>query len=190
MTGQPDSTYHRGMTQNKEHRNPRIAELIDCLQLEPHVEGGFFHRSFRADHRPPVVTEAGGRVLMSAIYYLLTRLSPVGHFHRNISDIVHFFHEGDPVTYYLIDPDGELRTCVMGPDVAAGQHLQLVVRGGVWKASRLPEAGTQGYALIGEAVAPGFEYEDMMIGTRQDLQQQFPQHAALIEGLCHHHRPD
>lgn len=66
---------------------------------------------------------------------------------------------------------------MLGPDLAAGQQLQLTVRGGVWKASHLPE-GT--YGLISEAVSPGFEFADMTLGERELLLNQFPQHAAMI----------
>ena len=67
---------------------------------------------------------------------------------------------------------------MLGPDLAAGQQLQLAVPGGVWKASHLPRGD---YGLISEAVAPGFEYEDMQLGEREALLRRFPQHRALIE---------
>ena len=120
---------------------------------------------------------------MTSIFYLLTADSPVGQWHLNRSDIVHYFHLGSPLHYYLIHPDGRLETAVLGPDLAAGQRLQLTVPGGVWKASHLP-AGD--YGLISEAVSPGFEYEDMQLGERSTLLQAFPQHAELI----HAYTPD
>ena len=36
-----------------------------------------------------------GTSLQQTRVYLLNSESPVGHFHRNKSDIVHFFHMGD-----------------------------------------------------------------------------------------------
>ena len=33
--------------------------LIEALQLEPHVEGGYFRRTFQADHRERIETPAG-----------------------------------------------------------------------------------------------------------------------------------
>jgi predicted cupin superfamily sugar epimerase len=45
--------------------------------------------------------------------------------------------------------------------------------------------GDFGYGLIGEAVAPGFEYSDMQLGqyylTITELLTLFPQHAVLIQ---------
>ncbi|MEQ8514532.1 MAG: cupin domain-containing protein [Chromatocurvus sp.] len=161
---------------------PTADQVVEQLGLEAHVEGGFFRRTYAAEERPTVATPQGDRYLMSSIFYLLTSQSPVGHFHRNRSDIVHYFHLGDPVTYYLLQPDGSLQTAVMGSDVLAGQKLQLTVPGGVWKASRL-SGGTHGYGLISEAVAPGFDYADMTLADRSALQSQFPAHRSLISAL-------
>ncbi|MEE4659939.1 MAG: cupin domain-containing protein, partial [Halieaceae bacterium] len=155
-----------------------VDTLIEALGLEAHVEGGYFRRIFQAEHRDRISTPAGERYTLTSIHYLLTADSPVGHWHLNRSDIVHYFHLGAPITYYLIHPDGRLETVVMGSDVARGQQLALVVRGGTWKASHLPEGD---YGLISEAVAPGFEYEDMTLGKRDSLLQQFPQHAEVVE---------
>lgn len=151
--------------------------LIEALQLEPHVEGGYFRRTFQADHRERIATPTGKRFTLTSIYYLLTRQSPIGHWHLNRSDILHFFHLGEPVTYYLIHPDGRLETVVLGPDPGQGHRLQLAVTGGTWKASSLEEGD---YGLISEAVAPGFEYGDMTLGRREELLRQFPGHESLI----------
>lgn len=160
-----------------------IARLIEALGLEAHVEGGYFRRNYEPDEGRKLKTGYGERFSMTCIYYLLTAESPIGHFHCNRSDIVHFFHSGDPVTYYLLTPSGELQQKVLGPDPVAGQHPQMVVPGGIWKASRLPEDGQHGYALLGEAVSPGFEYKDMELADPRRLSEQFPQHEALIRAM-------
>ena len=158
-------------------------QLIRALDLEGHIEGGYFRQTFKADDNNAVETANGQRVIMTSIYYLLTADSPIGHFHKNCSDIMHYFHLGDPITYYLIHPDGKLETRVLGPDVINGQELQFVVPGGVWKASRIGTDGFAGYGLIGEAVAPGFEYSDMQLGNTEQMLETFPQHAELIQLL-------
>lgn len=163
-------------------RKINAGELIAALGLEPHVEGGYFRRTFQADQREMLQTASGLRYLVTSIYYLLTEQSPVGQFHFNQSDILHYFHLGDPIEYSLIHADGSLQTLIMGNDVLAGQQLQLHVPGGIWKASRLLD-GTHGYGLISEAVSPGFDFADMQMGERQKLTAQFPQHRMLIEKL-------
>lgn len=164
---------------------PSAETVIRALDMEQHVEGGYYRRTFQADDRDPIMTREGERYLMTSIHYLLTDDSPVGHFHLNRSDIVHYYHLGDPLEYFLIHPDGELERVVMGPNVGEGQRLQLTVRGGIWKASRLMP-GAHGYGLISEAVSPGFDFADMTLGERAELTEQFPQHGALIEALTRH----
>jgi len=152
-------------------------QLIKRLQLEPHIEGGYFRRTFAAEHRAKIPTEQGPRLTLSSIFYLLTDDAPIGHWHLNQSDIIHYYHAGSPVEYYLINEAGELDCITLGHDLAAGQQLQLVVTGGTWKASQLKEGE---YGLISEAVAPGFDIADMTLASRQTLAAQFPQHDALI----------
>lgn len=129
-----------------------------------------------------VETESGPRYLMTSIFYLLTKDSPIGHFHLNQSDIVHYYHLGDAIQYSLIFPDGTLKTVVMGKHINAEQKLQLHGPSGVWKASRLMD-GLSGYGLISEAVSPGFDYTDMTLGDWQALGEQFPEHSQLIGAL-------
>ncbi|MEP1382649.1 MAG: cupin domain-containing protein [Paraglaciecola sp.] len=158
-------------------------QLVKALGLEGHVEGGYFKQTFKASHRPKISTDSGLRTLMTSIFYLLSAESPIGHFHMNQSDIMHYFHAGDPITYYLLHPDGTLETVIMGPDPTKGHKMQMMVKGGIWKASKIPTDEEYGYGLIGEAVAPGFEYEDMQLGETQKLLAEFPKHAELIKML-------
>lgn len=154
---------------------------IDVLGLQPHVEGGYFRRTFQADHRPRTVTPAGERYTMTSIHYLLTHWSPVGHWHLNRSDILHFHHHGEPVTYHLLHPDGRYSTTVLGPDPGRGQQLTVAVPGGVWKASHLTDGD---HALISEAVAPGFDFADMTLGRPEELVARFPDHAEVVHRYC------
>ncbi|MBU3068444.1 cupin domain-containing protein [Aestuariicella sp. G3-2] len=166
-----------------ESASPQRQALIDQLQLEPHVEGGYFRRTYQSDNRPSLDTEYGSRLRLTSIYYLLTDDSPIGHWHLNRSDILHFFHLGRPITYYLLDASGNLSTQVMGPDPSLGHQLQLLVPGGTWKASCLTSSEDKAeadYGLISEAVCPGFEFDDMTLGTETQLLQRFPQHAEMI----------
>ncbi|MEM1403165.1 MAG: cupin domain-containing protein [Pseudomonadota bacterium] len=168
--------------QNTAATQPTAKELIEALNLDGHVEGGFFRRTYEATELPRVSMEGGERFSMTSIFYLLTSGGPVGHFHKNRSDIVHYFHLGDPIDYFLIHPDGRLETVTMGPNPMEGQKLQMTVPGGIWKASRL-QAGPIGYGLISEAVSPGFDYADMSLGKTSSLKASFPQHTDLFEEL-------
>ena len=97
------------------------ATLIEQLKLEPHVEGGYFRRTYNADHlaaigptRSADAADSEQQSFCSAIYYLLCSQSPIGHLHRNRSDILHFHHSGQTLKYTLISPSGEISDGVMG----------------------------------------------------------------------------
>ncbi len=155
------------------------SDWIDQLGLTPHPEGGYFRRTYACAR---TVSGEGGakRPLMTSIYYLLTADAPLGRLHRNRSDILHFFHAGAPLTYWLLFPDGRLERQRLGPDPLQGQVLQLKVPGGVWKASVL-ESGA--YGLISEAVAPGFDAADREMASAAAIRQTFPAHWAQLSPL-------
>ncbi len=147
------------------------AELIRLLELEPHpTEGGYFRRTYKSDLRCDC--GSGSRPLLTSIYYLLTQDSPGGFLHRNKSDILHYHQLGAAVKYLVISPEGILAERILGPDIAHGETLQLLVPGGWWKASQLCGGD---YALISEAVAPGFDYTDNEIATEEMARQNWPE---------------
>jgi predicted cupin superfamily sugar epimerase len=156
-------------------------QLISQLNLERHFEGGYFRQTFKADHRDQINTARGDRNTMTAIYYMLTDDNHIDHFHTKYSDGIEFYHMGTPLTYHMIYPNGHYEKAVLGPDILNGQQLQLALPGGTYKAAELT-SGT--YGLVSEAVAPGWEIEDMIDVSRDELLNQFPQHKVIIERLA------
>jgi predicted cupin superfamily sugar epimerase len=77
---------------------------------------------------------------------------------------------------------GALRLYRLGLEEARldRDHPQAVVPGGVWQAAE-PERDA---VLTGCTVAPGFEFEDFVLGQAADLIAEFPEHAALIRRLA------
>lgn len=155
--------------------------LINSLGLERHVEGGYYRRSYASSLS--YSSAAGERHLMTSIYYLLTDDEPIGHFHQNQSDILHFFHSGSPIDYTIISKDGQLQRATLGPEPALGHQFQLLVKSGDWKASQLHEGE---YGLISEAVAPGFDYADMRLAEADFMQREFARHWQQIKHLVKH----
>ncbi len=162
--------------------------IIAQLDLEPHIEGGYFRRSYTAAH------SINGRAAMSSIYYLLSGDSPVGHLHRNRSDILHFWQGGKPLHYTLVSPNGEVSHPIMGPNIAEGELLQMLVPGGYWKASELKanRLASSDYGLISEAVCPGFDFADHELASAAQIQRDHPQHwpqlAHLISPSDHNNK--
>ena len=146
-------------------------DWIKQLSLVEHVEGGYFSESYRAAEEMTTSREGSARSVMTSIYYLLTDDRPIDHLHQNKSDIMHYFQAGSPITYLLVDLEGKLSKVRLGLDVSQGEVPQLLVPSGYWKAAVL-ESGE--YGLLGEAVAPGFDFRDMAIAQAADIRAQFP----------------
>ena len=147
-------------------------QLIEKLSLEPHVEGGYFSRTYSSELKTAIPSNSKSRCLLSSIFYMLTDDSPIGYLHKNKSDIIHYFHGGSPLSYLIIHPDGNLERRMLGTDLDQGQQLQLIVHGGCWKATELVSGE---FGLISEAVSPGFDYEDMELAEAETIKNQFPQ---------------
>lgn len=147
-------------------------QLIKKLSLAPHIEGGYFAKTYSSDLRTDMLGDSKPRCLLSSIFYMLTDDSPIGYLHKNKSDIIHYFHGGSSLTYWILHPDGNLQKKILGANIGRGQQLQLIVKGGCWKATEL-ETGE--FGLLSEAVSPGFEYEDMELAEQAIIKNQFPQ---------------
>lgn len=165
-------------------------EIISMLSMKPLPrEGGYFVESYRSEEKLPadVLAEGalhkgpgGQRSLATAIYYLLTP-DTFSAIHRLRCDELYHFYLGDPVEMLNLYPAGELKTIILGPDLAGGMKQQVVVPKGVWQGSRLAEGGR--YALLGTTMAPGFDPADYEHARREDLVKSHPGASDLIRVL-------
>ncbi|BCS52525.1 cupin domain-containing protein [Geobacter sp. SVR] len=155
--------------------------LIERLGLTRHPEGGWYRETYRSAEEVP--TDAlperfgGQRSLCTAIYFLLER----GEFsvlHRIKSDEMWHFYAGAALTVHLITPGGERRSLRVGSDLAAGETPQAVVPAGSWFGAEVSGEGE--FALVGCTVAPGFDFADFEMGSREELLRQFPGHSDII----------
>jgi predicted cupin superfamily sugar epimerase len=164
---------------------PSADQLKRLQALEPlEIEGGYYRETYRSDERVPAecLPKRYGRdkSFCTAIYYLLT---PETHsrLHRLPTDEIFHFHLGDPVEMLQLHPDGRSEIVVIGPDVAAGQQLQVVVPRGTWQGCRLRAGGS--FALMGVTVAPGFDFSDYEPADAEALIQRHPERRELIVKL-------
>jgi predicted cupin superfamily sugar epimerase len=81
-----------------------------------------------------------------------------------------------------LGPDGTSESFTLGPDLLAGQKVQILVPRGTWQGSFLNDGGR--YALMGCTVSPGFEYSDYETGIADELIRAHPDREALIRRLC------
>lgn len=153
--------------------------LIAALELEPlGFEGGMYRETYRGAAGPD------GRAVSTAIYYLL-RSGEFSRMHRLQSDEMYHFYRGDPTELLMLFEDGHHELYTLGPDVEAGQRLQLLVPAGVWQGCRLKEGGA--HALFGVTVAPGFELREFESGAREALCEAYPEAEELICALTASH---
>ena len=161
-------------------------EVKKLLGLEPHPrEGGWFRRTYEAVETIPAAAFAAGRYASArrtgtAIFYLLEPGS-FSEMHRLRSDEIFHFYAGDPVELLQLHSGGHGTTTILGNDLLAGQHPQVVVDQDTWQGSRLVPGGR--WALLGCTVSPGFEYEDYESGDRKALSAAWPGYARLIAAL-------
>lgn len=154
-------------------------EIKALLRLEAHpVEGGYFRRTYTSTGT--VESARGVRAQGSAIYYLLEP-GAFSELHVLESDEVFHFYLGDPVEMLHLYPDGSSATFTLGNDVAAGQHVQLLVPAGVWQGARLLDQGQ--FALLGCTVTPGFNYADYRNAKATELIAKWPKEEERIRAL-------
>jgi predicted cupin superfamily sugar epimerase len=154
-------------------------DIKRLLNLEPHpLEGGFFRRTYTSPDT--VELPRGVRRQGTAIYYLLEP-GTFSEMHVLSSDEIFHFYLGDPVEMLQLHPDGGSSVFTLGPDLNAGQHVQLVVPAGVWQGTRL--VGDGKVALLGCTVTPGFDFADYENGSYQELAAKWTAEAARIRAL-------
>ncbi len=124
------------------------SSVIALLGLERHPEGGWYRETFR-DPR----TDAAGRAVSTAIYYLL-EVGEVSAWHRVDAAEIWHWHAGGPLVL-TTSPDGvNASTATLGPDLRAGQRPQAIVEAQCWQTAESLGAWT----LVGCTVAPGFDF--------------------------------
>lgn len=158
-----------------------VQHWIDQLNLQPHPEGGFFRQTYQA---PSLIPQSalpaafgGARNASTAIYFLLAG-QEFSALHRLAADEVWHFYTGSALLIHIIDPDGSYRIIRLGQNTDAGEQFQCVVPAGHWFGSCLENP--DGYALLGCTVAPGFDFADFEMGSRDELLAQYPMHREMI----------
>ena len=155
-------------------------QVIGCLDLEPLAgEGGFFKQSFKSKTSVSVVDGIGApmvRYTLTAIYYLITPES-FSSLHRLPFDEVFHFYCGDAVEMVQYTEAGGAKKHLIGNNLNIGQRPQVAVPASVWQGSRLVAGGQ--WALLGTTVAPGFEFEDLELFQKAQLDS-LPEPAASL----------
>jgi predicted cupin superfamily sugar epimerase len=157
---------------------------IDALQLRRHPEGGWFREPYRS---PEVLPKealparfGNDRAISTAIYFLLEG-DDFSALHRMKQDEVWHFYDGSTIVLHVIDLNGNYSMIKVGRDVSTGDLPQAVVPAGYLFGATIADSSS--YGLAGCTVAPGFDFADFEMPSRDELLRLYPQHRQLIERL-------
>jgi hypothetical protein len=156
-------------------------DLVGLLNLQPHPEGG----AFREIWRSPVVLPHGQtgepRAASTAIYFLL-RGEEFSALHEVCSDEIWILLDGGPLELHQVSPNGDhvARILHRGSPGHAPDPVH-VIPAGYLQAAR-PCIGIP-HALCCCIVAPGFDFADFRMPSRDELLQRHPALAGLMVTL-------
>jgi predicted cupin superfamily sugar epimerase len=169
-------------------------DWINKLQLEKHIEGGYFAEFYKSTDKVAVTDErykvnsSDKNVITrnagSSIYFLLEKTA-FSAWHQLSSDEIWHYYDGDSaILIHFLDANGNYLSKLLGhPLKNSDASFQVVVPAGAWFAAEL--SNKDGYALVGCTVSPGFEYQDFILADRHNLIEKFSQHANIIKRLTY-----
>lgn len=155
----------------------RAKQLIQQLELEPLLEGGYFKRIFESELVIPKAQFpdrfSRERLAGSAIYYLLES-GDFSAFHRLRADEQWHFYEGAPLVLHLLDHKLDHQMITLGNPEKP--RFETVVPHGTWMAAR----SLGDFSLVGCTCTPAFHADDFELGERNALIKEFPEHEDLV----------
>ena len=158
-------------------------EYIEKLQLSAHPEGGFFKEVYRAEEQindKLPSRYAGSRAFSTSIYFLLEG-NQISSLHRLNSDEIWHFYDGSSIKIYIIDEDGKSFSVNLGNNLEEGETFQTVIKKNSWFGAEVVDKNS--FSLVGCTVAPGFDFDDFELGSRDELLESYPQYEDIIKKL-------
>jgi uncharacterized protein len=160
-------------------------EIRSLLKLEPNATCGFVRVTFLSNEKIAAgglpAPFADGRPLGSALYFLVTADAPV-RLHRIRNDQLYHYYLGDPLELFLLHADGSNERVIVGPDLRAGQRVQLLIPGNTFHTARLLG---QGRWFLGASTEwPGVVPADVEIGKLDELAGKYPAVASELRAIA------
>lgn len=158
--------------------NKKAQYYIEKLELNKHPEGGYFKEIYRSNEHfivPDYSFKKKERNYSTSIYFLLEGKDK-SHFHKLCSDEIWHFYDGSDIRIIIIDNSGDLSEILLGKENGV---FQFTIKKNCWFAAEL--VNKDSFALVGCTVSPGFDFEDFILGKREELINLFPQHERIIQ---------
>jgi uncharacterized protein len=160
-------------------------EICRLLALEPNATCGFVRLTFVSQQSIAAgglpAPFADGRPLGSALYFLVTPSAPV-RLHRIRNDQLYHYYLGDPLEVFLLNADGSSERVIVGPDLRAGERVQLLIPGNTFHTARV--LGRRRWFLGASTEWPGVVSADVEIGNLETLAAQYPSVAADLRAIA------
>ena len=161
-------------------------QVRGLLKLEGHATCGFVRVTLISEKRiapgglPAPFAE--GRPAGSALYFMVT---PDAHvrLHRIRNDQLYHYYLGDPIEVLMLHADGTSEHVIVGPDLRAGQLVQLFIPGNTFHTARVIPEGFRGWFLGASTEWPGVEPADVEIGDVEALAAKYPDAAANLRAF-------
>ena len=150
-------------------------EVRGLLKLEAHATCGFVGITFISNQR---IAPGGlpapfldGRPAGSALYFMVTPDAPV-RLHRIRNDQLYYRYLGDPIEILMLHENGTSERAIVGPDLRAGQCVQLLIPGNTFT---LHASSDNGRWFLGASTEwPGVEKVDVEIGDVEAVAAKYP----------------
>ncbi len=158
--------------------NAKAQYYIENLDLKKHPEGGYYKEVYRSSEYfiiPDYSLKKRERNYSTSIYFLLEG-NDKSFFHKLTSDEIWHFYDGTDLRIIIIDNLGNLSEVLFGKGTGI---FQFTIKKDSWFAAELVDKTS--FALIGCTVSPGFDFEDFVLGKREELINLFPQHERIIQ---------
>lgn len=158
--------------------NAKAQYYIEKLDLKKHPEGGYYKEVYRSNEHfiiPDYSLKKKQRNYSTSIYFLLEG-NDKSFFHKLSSDEIWHFYDGTDLRIIIIDNMGNLSEVFFGKGTGI---FQFIIKKDFWFAAELVDKNS--FALIGCTVSPGFDFEDFVLGKREELINLFPQHERIIQ---------
>jgi predicted cupin superfamily sugar epimerase len=160
-------------------------EIRELLKLEPNQTCGFVRVTYisKLSIAPGGLPApfADGRPAGSALYFLMTPQAPV-KLHRIRNDQLYHYYLGDPIEVLMLHADGTHTFATVGPDLRAGQTVQLFIPGNTFHTAQI--RGARQWFLGGSTEWPGVVPEkDVELGNAEALAASHPDVAAEIRSF-------
>ena len=166
-------------------------EIRALFKLEPHATCGFVRVTFVSEKwigpggLPPPFAE--GRSAGSALYFMVTPEAPV-RLHRIRNDQLYHYYLGDPIEVLMLHTDGTTERAAVGPDLRAGQRVQLLIPGNTFHTARILGGGQ--WFLGASTEWPAVEPADVEIGDVDSLAEEYPDMADDLRAFQQRSRGD